>query len=1363
MPSPSPLRRRPVMLWSLLLALLILTPGLALAKTEAPVTSSLQMLTSPTLGGSFDVIWAAVPDITPVASTLTFIVESPDGKATTSTRALTMTRGRASDATLRVQTPKAGVYHISAVLTMTVRNGRYSQVAGLDVGLSAQGKPYRTKERVLKAKEFAAKTSSKAAPMKKAAVPRALSAAEGITLKGSFRFTNKLFDANGFTGVRLDPIRRAKVLVYETTPGITTTSLGFTTTTDAGAFTFSIPAADHPRDFLVRLASLGATAEVKDMSGGAYEYDIPIVQWPGGTIDFGTITMNEEQSGPWNIFDALVQGAGYLRALTGADPPLVHCLWAVGNTDGTYFIPAGNQINILGSSRDSDEFDDAVILHEYGHFVATNYSYDRSSGGQHSWNGHYTPTLAWSEGWGTFFSSLVRDTPLYLDTNVYGNLSLDIEVPTGSVAGDDNEGAVAASLWDIYDSADDNSDTLSDGIAHIWRVMRTFITFNRGCTIRDLYDGWLSLRIGNIPQLQEILKEHGIAYPPIVVLKLALNNGAAVSASRTVTLNSACVGTPVAYKVSENSEFKNAAWTPYSNVARYTFSAGQGNKGVYFKVKDAEGNESAPVLDSIVIGAIPLTPVSLDGFKFMGNIANEFDYDMYVFTIKNAGVYTIDTADMGLEDSVMELYGPNSQTTRIESNDDGHGSSGDYMSRIWRYLTPGAYYVKVKGFGSSTGDYSFWVTAGSPDSAIPLLKINGPDGHGSIDFSEGRDTNWFRIVVPTAGDYTIQTIENTTANAVLYDTRMRLFGPDSQTRLLAEDDDGGHTYMSLISRRLEPGVYYVQVDSYSYNISGDYLIRATTGKSDEIKPLAVNAAATSDAISTVTTFRWYSFQIAIPGDYTIETLASGLTDSYLFLYGPNSRTQFMVENDDQQGNRMAAITHPFTAGTYYFKVEGSGAQALGSYRVRVKSAFPTTPLPAYQWVGGSVSAATPRNWFRFTVTQAMGYTLQTAAGSLSDTVLTLYGPNDPLQRIAQNDDVDTKSRLSQLTLFLKPGVYYALVEGYDGKAFGDYQLRLTPVPFVLSKELTVNADPLQAAISYPSEVDWYYFNVASGGSYVIETTPGTLKSNALRIYGPGNQIDLVGADGEPGRTAKCTVTLTPGLYYIRTQGYAASDLGTYGIQVRTEVQPLTMNGPARTRTIASASDNHWFSFRVEAPGSFTIETQAGTLQDSYMRLYGPNGMDPLLASDNDQGPGRMSAITRALTPGTYYVKVRGLGASDVGSYSVSVRSVIRTLSTDGKKATGRIETPNDTDWYSFTVTRSRRYTIATNAGTLHDSAIRLFGPNDSTAIVAQDNDSGKGRMSQLSRVLAPGKYYLAVTGGTKVSIGSYTVTVTRKK
>lgn len=77
----------------------------------------------------------------------------------------------------------------------------------------------------------------------------------------------------------------------------------------------------------------------------------------------------------------------------------------------------------------------------------------------------------------------------------------------------------------------------------------------------------------------------------------------------------------------------------------------------------------------------------------------------------------------------------------------------------------------------------------------------------------------FRFTVKTGGLHVIDTKGPT-------DVVMKLFGPDSQTDVIAEDDDSGLGSNARIAGALVPGEYFVQVRHFSRSTGvGDYTIR----------------------------------------------------------------------------------------------------------------------------------------------------------------------------------------------------------------------------------------------------------------------------------------------------------------------------------------------------------------------------------------------------------------------------------------------------------------------------------------------------------------------------------------------------------
>jgi hypothetical protein len=106
--------------------------------------------------------------------------------------------------------------------------------------------------------------------------------------------------------------------------------------------------------------------------------------------------------------------------------------------------------------------------------------------------------------------------------------------------------------------------------------------------------------------------------------------------------------------------------------------------------------------------------------------------------------------------------------------------------------------------------------AEGPDEKPPQeLVINGPTLQGEISAGGERDRYTFRVT--TAGKYAIETSGRT-------DTFVSLFGPNNETRLIAEDNDSGPGNLSLLVQDLAVGQYVVRVRHFSQASTGPYEI-----------------------------------------------------------------------------------------------------------------------------------------------------------------------------------------------------------------------------------------------------------------------------------------------------------------------------------------------------------------------------------------------------------------------------------------------------------------------------------------------------------------------------------------------------------
>jgi len=136
----------------------------------------------------------------------------------------------------------------------------------------------------------------------------------------------------------------------------------------------------------------------------------------------------------------------------------------------------GTSLFILGAANsDTDEYDSAVVGHEWGHYYESVFSRSDSIGGSHGNEDMLDIRLAFGEGFGTAIGCIIIDSPLYIDSlgsaqgQSFGD-DLEAQTPSSNNPGWFNEASVYRVLYDIYDSNSDAGDSLSLGFTPIHKV-----------------------------------------------------------------------------------------------------------------------------------------------------------------------------------------------------------------------------------------------------------------------------------------------------------------------------------------------------------------------------------------------------------------------------------------------------------------------------------------------------------------------------------------------------------------------------------------------------------------------------------------------------------------------------------------------------------------------------------------------------------------------------------------------------------------------------------------------------------------------------------------------------------------------------
>ncbi len=93
---------------------------------------------------------------------------------------------------------------------------------------------------------------------------------------------------------------------------------------------------------------------------------------------------------------------------------------------------------------------------------------------------------------------------------------------------------------------------------------------------------------------------------PPTVASFSIDGGAGTAPSRTVTLDNTIQGVASYYRASESSTLAGAAWRTCSAAPSFTLSAANGQKTVYFQVKNTAGVSTPPSSASIILAPVPV-------------------------------------------------------------------------------------------------------------------------------------------------------------------------------------------------------------------------------------------------------------------------------------------------------------------------------------------------------------------------------------------------------------------------------------------------------------------------------------------------------------------------------------------------------------------------------------------------------------------------------------------------------------------------------------------------------------------------------------------------------------------------------------
>ncbi len=205
--------------------------------------------------------------------------------------------------------------------------------------------------------------------------------------------------------------------------------------------------------------------------------------WDAGS---GAYT-GDRAAAPFAILHAILNA---METVVDVDPtvtfPELDVYWNVNNT-----LAAANDVDngelttsfytqsglyLLGDANvDTEEFDELITVHEWGHYFEDVLSRSDSLGGSHAIGEPLDLRLAFSEGFASALAAIALDNPIYCDTSAPmlsgRNVFLDMEFFNSGPQGWFNEGSIATLIYDLWDTNVDGSDNGSIGFGPIYETM----------------------------------------------------------------------------------------------------------------------------------------------------------------------------------------------------------------------------------------------------------------------------------------------------------------------------------------------------------------------------------------------------------------------------------------------------------------------------------------------------------------------------------------------------------------------------------------------------------------------------------------------------------------------------------------------------------------------------------------------------------------------------------------------------------------------------------------------------------------------------------------------------------------------------
>ena len=555
---------------------------------------------------------------------------------------------------------------------------------------------------------------------------------------------------------------------------------------------------------------------------------------------------------------------------------------------------------------------------------------------------------------------------------------------------------------------------------------------------------------------------------------------------------------------------------------------------------------------------------------------------------------------------------------------------------------------------------------------------------------------------------------------------------------------------------------------------------------------------------------YFFVDVPYSGTFRFQTELISLPDTVLALFDTDGVT-LLREVDDTETSRAAALDLELAPGRYYLRVKGYGG-SLGSYTLQattIRGAPAGRNLRASNLRGPTF--ATPGSSVHFSVVVSNTSSTEPCTGGVQVLRLVPDGAESAVAETSRSVGLLTPGQTTEVAYDL---VVPPSLPAWESVTFRHRSDALDHVEEVLETDNEASARVLIGAAPQPddhadtvqgvqdprdrltigaaavtgdnetsSDVDLFFVDVASAGSYFFESRLDTHTGTVLALIGTDGAT-LLAVDGDRERSAAgVTGDLSPGRYYLRVTGFQGRT-GSYTLSAVGAGQPnlraIGIDGPR------GVSPGELVSFTARVRNASATPTANSGLQLLSLSTQATGaGTEAVVLSTMPLGPlgaGETALVTHVarippLPDGEYFLlhwtdddgRVAESDETDNGTAvslslssqddhpetAVGVRDPADRVSLGGQAAAGSLDAAFDRDFFFVDVSGPGRYAFETQLTGNSDTVLALLD-GDGTTVLAE-NDDFRGRASRVEAQLTAGRYYLKVSGFIGLSLGAYTL------